>query len=92
MARISVVFPAPFAPTSATLAPSPTRKETSSSKILPSGRSKRTPATSTWPMGGLSLPCERHANGYRAHQVAANPRVQPEGCEPAAGPALGLLS
>src|SRR4029079_16287281 len=34
---------------SATLAPSPTRKDTSSSSTRSSGRSKRTPATSTCP-------------------------------------------
>ena len=37
--RSSVVFPAPLAPTSATLAPSPTRNETSSSSTRPSGSS-----------------------------------------------------
>src|SRR3954447_22371525 len=45
----SVVLPAPLAPTSATLAPSPTRNDTSSSRTLPSGSSYRTPATSTCP-------------------------------------------
>ena len=38
MIRSSVVLPAPLAPTSATLAPSPTRKETSSSSSRPSGQ------------------------------------------------------
>src|SRR4051794_19734527 len=49
MIRSSVVLPAPLAPTSATLAPSPTRNDTSSSSTRPSGSSYRTPATSTWP-------------------------------------------
>ena len=40
--RSRVVFPAPLAPTRATLAPSPTRKDTSSSSTRPSGNSKRT--------------------------------------------------
>ncbi len=39
MIRSSVVLPAPFAPTSATFAPSPTRKETSSRSTRPSGSS-----------------------------------------------------
>ena len=47
MIRSSVVFPAPLAPTSATLAPSPTRNETSSSSTRPSGSSNLTPLTST---------------------------------------------
>ena len=37
--RSSVVLPAPFAPTSATFAPSPTRNDTSSSSTRPSGSS-----------------------------------------------------
>ena len=45
----SVVLPAPFAPTSATLAPSPTRNDTSSSSTRPSGSSYRTPWMSTCP-------------------------------------------
>ena len=36
--RSRVVLPAPLAPTSATLAPSPTRNETSSSSTRPSGQ------------------------------------------------------
>ena len=47
MIRSRVVLPAPLAPTSATLAPSPTRNEMSSSNTRPSGSSYRTPATST---------------------------------------------
>ena len=47
MIRSSVVLPAPLAPTSATLAPSPTRNDTSSSSTRPSGRVCRTPETST---------------------------------------------
>ena len=39
MMRSSVVLPAPLAPTSATLAPSPTRNDTSSSRTRPSGSS-----------------------------------------------------
>ena len=39
MIRSSVVLPAPLAPTSATLAPSPTRNDTSSSSTRPSGSS-----------------------------------------------------
>src|SRR4051794_12725712 len=48
--RSSVVLPAPFAPTSAALTPSPTRKATSLSSSRPSGRTCPTPATSTYPM------------------------------------------
>ena len=47
MIRSSVVFPAPFSPTSAARAPSPIRKETSSSSTRPSGSVCRTPLTST---------------------------------------------
>src|SRR5699024_4438941 len=47
--RSSVVLPAPLAPTRATLAPSPTRKATSSRSTRPSESSYRTPATSTCP-------------------------------------------
>ncbi len=47
MILVSVVLPEPFAPTSATLAPSPTRKVMSSSNTRPSGSSYPTPATST---------------------------------------------
>jgi hypothetical protein len=35
--RSSVVLPAPFGPTSATLAPSPTRNDTSANSSRPSG-------------------------------------------------------
>ncbi len=38
MIRSNVVFPVPFGPINAAVAPSPTRKVTSSSKGLPSGR------------------------------------------------------
>ena len=38
ISRSSVVLPAPLAPTNATDAPSPTRKDTSPSRTLPSGR------------------------------------------------------
>ena len=38
MIRSSVVLPEPLGPTSATVAPSPTRKDTSSSSTRPSGR------------------------------------------------------
>ena len=37
MIRSRVVLPAPFAPTRATVAPSPTRNETSSNSARPSG-------------------------------------------------------
>ena len=47
MILVSVVLPDPFAPTSATLAPSPTRNVMSSSNTRPSGNSYPTPATST---------------------------------------------
>ena len=43
------VFPVPLAPTRATFAPSPTRKETSWNNTLPLGRVCPTPATSTYP-------------------------------------------
>ena len=49
MIRVSVVLPVPLGPMSATLAPSPTRTETSFSSGLPSGRLKETELTSTWP-------------------------------------------
>src|SRR3954452_13156959 len=49
MIRSRVVLPVPFGPTSATVAPSPTRRLTSSSSGLPSGREKRTALTSTCP-------------------------------------------
>ena len=52
--RSSVVLPAPLAPTRATLAPSPTRKTTSSSSTRPSGSSNRMPASSTCPTGDQS--------------------------------------
>src|SRR5262245_7239070 len=47
--RTSVVLPAPFGPTSATLAPSATRNETSANSTLPSGSWCRSLVTSTWP-------------------------------------------
>ena len=47
MILVNVVFPDPFAPTSATLAPSPTRNVMSSSNTRPSGNSYPIPATST---------------------------------------------
>lgn len=47
MMRVRVVLPDPFAPTSATTAPSPTRNEMSVSSGRPSGRSKQTPDNST---------------------------------------------
>jgi len=43
--RNSVVFPEPLGPISATLAPSPTRKETSLNKTLPSESAYSTPET-----------------------------------------------
>ncbi len=49
MIRVSVVLPVPLGPMRATLAPSPTRTETSLSNGLPSGRLKETELTSTWP-------------------------------------------
>ena len=45
--RSSVVLPAPLGPTSATLAPSPTRNDTSAKSCRPSGSMCATPATST---------------------------------------------
>ena len=47
--RSSVVLPAPFGPTSATLAPSPTRNDTSAKSSRPSGSVYPTPATSMYP-------------------------------------------
>ena len=44
--RSSVVLPAPLGPTSATLAPSPTRNDTSAKSSRPSGSVYPTPATS----------------------------------------------
>ena len=46
----SVVFPDPFAPINATFAPSPTRKETSLRRTLPSDNEKPTPLTSMCPI------------------------------------------
>ena len=45
--RSSVVLPVPFAPTSAVLAPSPTRKLTSSNSTRPSGSTQDSFWTST---------------------------------------------
>ena len=45
--RRSVVLPAPFGPTSATFAPSPTRRSTDVRSALPSGRKYERPETST---------------------------------------------
>ena len=50
MSRSSVVFPVPFAPTSAVFAPSPTRKLTSSNSTRPSGSTCVSETTSTYPM------------------------------------------
>ena len=50
--RSSVVLPAPFGPTRATLAPSPTRNDTSAKSSRPSGRMCPTAATSTYPTPG----------------------------------------
>src|SRR5688500_5152324 len=65
--RSSVVFPAPFSPTSAARAPSPTRKETPSSSTRPSGRVCRTPVTSTKPTptssGSRQPECRRAGAG-----------------------------
>jgi hypothetical protein len=47
MIRSSVVLPAPFSPTSAARAPSPMRKDTSSSSTRPSESVCRTALTST---------------------------------------------
>src|SRR5580765_7985853 len=49
MIRPSVVLPVPLGPIRATLAPSPTRSETSLSSGLPSGRTKLTELMSRWP-------------------------------------------
>ena len=51
--RKSVVLPEPFAPISATFAPSPTRKETSLSSTRPSERAYSTPETFIWPKFNL---------------------------------------
>src|SRR5215813_2577683 len=48
--RSNVVLPAPFGPTSATFAPSPTRKLTSWKSTRPSGSTWLTAATSTYPI------------------------------------------
>jgi hypothetical protein len=45
--RSNVVLPAPFGPTRAIFAPSPTRNDTSANSSRPSGSTKPTPATST---------------------------------------------
>src|SRR5262245_19483195 len=57
--RSNVVLPAPFGPTSATLAPSPTRKLTSANSCRPSASVCATPAMSTYPTGASS-PQPRH--------------------------------
>ena len=51
--RSSVVLPAPFGPTSATLAPSPTRKETSVKSSRPSGSTKADPGHIDISHGGI---------------------------------------
>ena len=48
--RIKVVLPDPFGPISATLAPSPTRNETSFSNTRPSDNEYSTALTSMWPI------------------------------------------
>src|SRR4051812_23799524 len=71
MMRSSVVLPAPLAPTRATFAPSPTRNDTSSSSTRPSGRSKRTPATSTCPTSDdCARPAVPAAPGYASDGLA----------------------
>ena len=82
ISRISVVLPAPFGPISATVLPSPARKETSSSSTRPSGSAWDRCATSTWPTGlptSLTLSQPRIAarrscaNGVSARARAARP-------------------
>ena len=65
MIRSSVVLPAPFAPTRAAFAPSPTRKLTSSSSTRPSGSSTDTCATSTYPMPASVRPASPGFPGRR---------------------------
>src|SRR5690606_27132651 len=61
----SVVLPEPFAPINATLAPSPTRNEMSSSSTLPSGRVKPTPFKSIWPTRTVSPSTTLGATEFR---------------------------
>ena len=53
--RIKVVLPDPLGPISATLAPSPTRNETSFSNTRPSESEYSTALTSMWPISYLLL-------------------------------------
>src|SRR5262245_64803494 len=76
--RTSVVLPAPFGPTSATLAPSATRNETSANSTLPSGSWCRSLVTSTWPTVAESDWSARLiANRFRLRQLEQPVRSPP---------------
>src|SRR5262249_1555290 len=63
---ISVVFPAPFGPTSAAVVPSPTRNDASSISARPSGSAWLICATSTCPTS-VPSPYRRAASPAPAH-------------------------
>ena len=86
MIRMSVVLPAPLAPTSATVAPSPTRNDTWLNKVRPSGRTNATPLTSTWPTRSQShLPTREMATRFAQARGGIGP-ARPDPLSRLAGP------